>query len=249
MSFEIVESADAYLVKTPNFETEPIPEEEAVSRLPVDSPILKALESPYVDASFGLRDGEVTVRQWSYSKEKYGQGDVERLTREKLLKCVRCSSISERVGEKRNLAYVNYMQVGKEVLIAGVGGTLAGAVHVMFLQPQFAGQQIIPGVPTVSVVDIVIGFVVGVLTKMYAKTAIAQLAGYGVAGFLTGLGILQLVLPAFGIQAAAPRYVAPQSVFAPSAIAQVPRATYLAPAGVVVNKHGSVPEIAPGTFG
>lgn len=145
------------------------------------------------------------------------------------------------------MAYVNYMQVGKEVLIAGLGGTVAGAVHVMFLQPQFAGQQLIPGVPTTSIVDIIVGFIVGVVTKMYARSPMGQLIGYGVAGFLTGLGILQLVLPAFAITGiSAPVRMAPASMsFQPP----VARASYLAAPGVVVNKHGSVPEMAPGTFG
>lgn len=249
MSFQIVDTADSYLVKTPNYESKPISESEAIPRLPVDSPIVKALESPYVDAYFGEENGEVTVRQWTYSKEKYDRPAVERLLTEKLYKCKRCITLSEeRVGAKI-MAYVNYMQVGKEVLVAGVGGTIAGAVHVMFLMPQFAGQQIVPGVPTTSVVDLIIAFVVGVATKMYVRSVMGQLLGYGAAGMLAAVGILQIVLPAFTLGGMARSYSAPpQSVFAPGPLANVPRATYLAPAGVVVNKHGTVPEIAPGTF-
>lgn len=247
MSFELVDTADAILVKTPNYDSTPISEEEAVTRLPATSPILTALESPHVDAYFGEKNGEVTVRQWSYSKEKYDKPAVEQIMREKLFKCIRCNRLSSnRVGEK-NMAYVNYMQVGKDVLIAGIGGTVAGAVHVMFLMPQFAGQQIIPGVPTTSVVDMVIGFLVGVGTRMYAKGTTGQLIGYGVAGFLFALGILQIVLPAFtlgGVRLSAPATV----ITGPPGV--VPsRASYMAPAGVVLNKHGSVPQFAPGTFG
>lgn len=145
------------------------------------------------------------------------------------------------------MVYVNYMQVGKEVLVAGIGGTVAGAVHVMFLMPQFAGQQIVPGVPTTSVIDMVIGFLVGIGTKMYAKTGWAQLIGYGVAGFLFALGILQIVLPAFTLGGAAMRF-APAPVITGPAGVSPQRASYMAPAGVVLNKHGSVPQFAPGTF-
>lgn len=241
MSFEIVDTAEDYLVKTPNYYSTPISEAEAVTRLPLDSPILTAIESPYIQVQFGQKNGDVTVRQWSYNKEKYSINDVERIMGEKLFKCIRCSSNRKsRVGEKE-MAYVNYMAVGKEVLIAGIGGTIAGAAHFMFLAPQFAGQNIM-GIKTSTIVDGVVAFVAGIATKMYAKSIMGQLVGYGVAGTILAIGILDqfnlLGAPAVA-RLAVPAMQAPF----------IPRASVLAAPGVVVNKHGTVPEMAPGTFG
>lgn len=247
MSFEIIETIDDYIVKTPNFRSHPIPEVEAIKELPLDSPILRAIESPYMDVHFGRKNGGVTVRQWTYSKQKYSEDDVQRISRQKLFKCSRCISNHEsRVGEKR-MAYVNYLEVGKEVLVAGIGGTIGGAVHFMFLAPQFAGQQLM-GVKTTTIVDGIIAFVVAIATKMYARGVMSQIAGYGVAATLLAIGVLDQL----GVLTTAP---SPPVARLPSfstpimPTQAVPRASYLAPPGIVVNKHGTVPEIAPGTFG
>lgn len=137
------------------------------------------------------------------------------------------------------------MEVGKTVFVAGIGSTLGLATHFMFLQPQFAGQTIIPGVQTATVIDIIVGFIVGVVTAMYAKGLMGRLAGYMIAGTFIGIGLAQQ----FGLLGGAPvtrlaRRVAPRV-----GAGAIPRASVLAPPGVVVNKHGTVPEMAPGTFG
>lgn len=142
------------------------------------------------------------------------------------------------------MAYVNYVEVGKEVAVASIAGTVMGAAHFMFFAPQFAGQQIM-GIKTSTIVDVIVAFVVGVATKMYARTKLGEIMGYGAAAVLGAIGILDqlgwLAAPA----AARATVTAPTRV----GVAGVPRASYLAPSGVVVNKHGTVPEIAPGTFG
>lgn len=142
------------------------------------------------------------------------------------------------------MARVDYMEVGKEVLIAGIGGTAVGLVHFMFLEPQLAGQQIM-GVNTATIVDVILAFVVGVATKMYARGASMKILGYGASAVLVTVALLRQ----FGIIAGpAP---APTPTVGPIAVGQgpIPRASVLAPSGVVVNKHGTVPEMAPGTFG
>jgi len=88
------------------------------------------------------------------------------------------------------MAYVNYMEVGKTVLVAGIGATAAGYIHFMFLEPQFAGQTIM-GINTTLIIDAIMAVIIGVVTVMYARTGLAQVLGYGVAGAIFGLGILQ----------------------------------------------------------
>ena len=139
------------------------------------------------------------------------------------------------------------MEVGKTVLIAGLGGTAAGALHFMWLAPQFAGQMIGP-VKTSTIIDLVVAFIAGIVTTMYTSSwDMIRILGFSMATLFAAIGIMDqfnLLTPATPAQVAAP-----QSVFAPSALAMVPRASYLAPPGVIVNKHGSVPEVAAGTFG
>lgn len=136
------------------------------------------------------------------------------------------------------------MEVGKEVFVAGIGGIAAGYVHFQFLAPQFAGQMIGP-VKTSTLVDVIVAFLAGIVTTMYAKTALIKVLGYGLAGTLVAVGILDQ-FNMLGAPAAV-RAFPMQVPLAPTGI--VPRASYLAPPGIVVNKHGTIPEIAPGTFG
>lgn len=146
------------------------------------------------------------------------------------------------------MAYVNYVEIGKQVFVAGIGGLAAGAVHFQFLAPRFAGQMIGP-VKTSTIIDIVIGFIAGVVTWMYTDSwDLLRLLGIGVAGSMVAVGLLDQ----FGLLAGATTARAVRTISAAPVnptMASVPRATYLAPTGVVVNKHGSVPEIAAGTFG
>lgn len=89
------------------------------------------------------------------------------------------------------MAYVNYVEVGKEVLVAGIGGTMAGYIHFMFLEPQVAGMAPIMGINMATVVDLIVGFIVGIATTMYARGTLAKILGYGVAGTLVAVGLLQ----------------------------------------------------------
>jgi hypothetical protein len=144
------------------------------------------------------------------------------------------------------MAYVNYMEVGKQVFVAGIAGTAAGAVHFMFLAPQFAGQMI-AGVKTTTIVDVVIGLIVGIVTTMYTRSwDFGRLFGYGLATVFVAVGLLDQFNLFGGTTTASVRTMATP---VNPAMASVPRASYLAPAGVVVNKHGTVPEVAAGTFG
>jgi len=88
------------------------------------------------------------------------------------------------------MAYVNYMEVGKTVLVAGIGVTAAGYIHFMFLEPQFAGQTIM-GISTTFLIDAIMALIIGVVTVMYARGGLAQVLGYGVAGAMFGIGLLQ----------------------------------------------------------
>lgn len=142
------------------------------------------------------------------------------------------------------MAYVNYMEVGKEVFIVGLAEAAAGYIHIMFISPQFVGQTI-AGINTLLIIDVILAFVVGIATKMYARDTVMQVAGYGMAGFLFAMGLLQQL----GVFGTVPAVRARMPLAARPTAAAIPRAGYLAPAGVVVNKHGSVPEIAIGTFG
>lgn len=226
------ERPESWLVKTENY----------------DAPSVDVVNLPNVKVSFGQRNNQAVIKSLEYNKEKYSETDVQRIIGEKLFNCVRCNINSKsRVGEKR-MAYVNYMQVGKEVLVAGLGGAGIGLAHIMFLQPQLGAAQIIPGVSTLAVADIIIAFVVGVITAMYAKTSMQKLIGMGAAGTLAAVGILSIAGQALpiGTQRVAISRAVPVS---PMGRLGVARASYLAAPGVVVNKHGTVPEIAPGTFG
>lgn len=146
------------------------------------------------------------------------------------------------------MAYINYMEVGKEVFVAGIGGVAAGYLHFQFLQPQFAGQQI-AGINTATIVDIIVALVIGIATTMYVgpRNKLGMMFGYGLAGTILAIGLLQQfgIIPGGVAARARARIVRTPIGVAPVA---VPRAGYLAPSGVVVNKHGTVPEIAPGTF-
>jgi len=87
------------------------------------------------------------------------------------------------------MAYkVKYVTVGKEVLAATLGGSAAGALHFMFLGPQFPGQMY--GIKIATIVDFIIAFIVGVATTLYAKTALTKLLGWGLAGTLGAIGLL-----------------------------------------------------------
>lgn len=142
------------------------------------------------------------------------------------------------------MAYVNYMNVGKEVLVASLAATGAGAIHFMFLAPQFAGQMLGP-VKMSTAVDAILAFVIGIATAMYTSTwGPTRIGGIAATGILGALAILdQFNL----LTTAAPATVGVPALPATSTL--VPRASYLAPPGVIVNKHGTVPEVAAGTFG
>ena len=84
---------------------------------------------------------------------------------------------------------LQYMTVGKEVLAATLGGSAAGALHFMFLQPQFPGQMY--GINISTIVDFIIAFIIGAATTLYAKTALTKLLGWGLAGTLGAIGLLQ----------------------------------------------------------
>ena len=143
------------------------------------------------------------------------------------------------------MAYVNYMQVGKTVLVAGIGGTLGGALHFMFLAPQTAGQSYF-GIKLTTIVDFIVAFIVGVLTWMYtSKWDYMRIAGLSVSAFTAALGILD----ALGVMTQPAPAVSLANANAMRFSPNVPRASYLAAPGVIVNKHGSVPEVAAGTFG
>ena len=143
------------------------------------------------------------------------------------------------------MAYVNYMQVGKTVLVAGIGGTLGGALHFMFLAPQTAGQSYF-GIKLTTIVDFIVAFIVGVLTWMYtSKWDYMRIAGLSVSAFTAALGILD----ALGVMTQPAPTVSLTNANATRFSPNVPRASYLAAPGVIVNKHGSVPEVAAGTFG
>ena len=144
------------------------------------------------------------------------------------------------------MAYVNYMEVGKTVLIAGIGGTLGGAMHFMFLAPQTVGQTYF-GVKLTTIVDFIVAFIVGALTWMYTgKWDYMRIAGLSISTFLAALGILD----ALGIMTpSTPAVSMATNANAMRFSPNVPRASYLAAPGVIVNKHGSVPEVAAGTFG
>jgi len=86
-------------------------------------------------------------------------------------------------------AKVRYMEIGKGVIAATIGGTLAGAAHFMFLGPQFPGQYY--GVNTATIIDWIVAFFVGIGTALYAKTPLTMLLGFGAAGTLATVGLLQ----------------------------------------------------------
>jgi hypothetical protein len=148
----------------------------------------------------------------------------------------------KRVGEKR-MAYVNYMEVGKTVLVAGIGATAAGALHFMMLQPYFAGQMLGP-VKVSAAVDWIIAFIAGLATTMYTdRWDLTRIFGFAATAFFAGIGLLDQfnLITGGGTTTAA--------MTTPVTSSMIPRASYLAPPGVVVNKHGTVPEVAAGTFG
>jgi hypothetical protein len=150
----------------------------------------------------------------------------------------------KRVGEKR-MAYVNYMEVGKTVLIAGIGATTAGAIHFMWLQPYFAGQMLGP-VKVSAAVDWIIAFIAGLATTMYTdRWDLTRIFGFAATAFFAGIGLLDQ----FNLLTGGGTTTTATMTTTPVASSLVPRASYLAPAGVIVNKHGSVPEVAAGTFG
>jgi len=141
------------------------------------------------------------------------------------------------------MAYVNYMEVGKTVLVAGVGATTAGALHFMWLQPYFAGQMLGP-VKVSAAVDWIIAFIAGLATTMYTTSwDLTRIFGFAASAFFAGIGLLDqfnLLTP--------PATTAAMSTPVRTS-SMIPRASYLAAPGVIVNKHGSVPEVAAGTFG
>jgi len=145
-------------------------------------------------------------------------------------------------------SYVNYMQVGKDVFITGIAGLAAGYVHFQFLGPRFVGQTIM-GINVLTIVDFIVAFIIGIATTMYTSNAMYRMVGYGLAGTLFAVGLMsQFGIIAGGVPAArlSPTRTGLNSIpFSPA----VPRASYLAAPGVIVNKHGTVPEIAAGTFG
>ena len=106
------------------------------------------------------------------------------------------------------------MEVGKEVMVAGVGGLLGGYMHVMFLQPYFAAQMVGP-IQTTTLVDLIVAFIIGVATTMYAVGPLAKLFGYGLAGTLAAVGLMQQ----FGIL---PTAAAVRVVRTPGAVRRVP---------------------------
>lgn len=141
------------------------------------------------------------------------------------------------------MAYVNYMEVGKTVLVAGVGATTAGALHFMLLQPYFAGQMLGP-VKVSAAVDWIIAFIAGLATTMYTSSwDLTRIFGFAASAFFAGIGLLDQ----FNLLGGSTTSVAAMST--PVTSTMIPRASYLAPAGVIVNKHSSVPEVAAGTFG
>ena len=188
MSFDLVETAEDYLVKTPSFNTQPISEEEAVANLPVDSPLLKALESPYVDASFGKTDGNIKVRQWSYSKEKYTKPQVQKLIDEKFYMCKRCTVNT--VGEHRELIgdKMTLQNVAYDAVLGTVVGTAGIAAHFMLFQPNLDVYNIM-GVKGATIVDVVVGILAIVASYKWLGKTTYKVMGIVIGSILLALGV------------------------------------------------------------
>ncbi|MBA7489948.1 hypothetical protein ES702_00482 [subsurface metagenome] len=84
---------------------------------------------------------------------------------------------------------VNYMEVGKEVFVAGIGGVAAGYLHFQFLMPQFAGQMIGP-IKTTTLVDFIVALIIGIGSTMYLEAGLPRLFGWGIAGTVFALGLM-----------------------------------------------------------
>lgn len=96
-----------------------------------------------------------------------------------------------RVGEYE-MAYpskVDYIEVGKGVFVAGLGGVAAGYMHFQFLQPYFAGQMIGP-IKTTTIVDFIVAMIIGVGSTIYLEKGLPRYLGWGVAGTVFALGLM-----------------------------------------------------------
>jgi len=96
-----------------------------------------------------------------------------------------------RVGEYEMayLSKVDYVEVGKDVFVAGVGGVAAGYIHFQFLQPYFAGQMIGP-IKTTTIVDFIVAMIIGIGATMYLEQGLPRYLGWGVAGTVFALGLM-----------------------------------------------------------
>jgi len=83
---------------------------------------------------------------------------------------------------------VNYMEIGKEVFVAGIGGVAAGYIHFQFLMPQLAGQMVGP-IKMSLIVDFIAGLIMGIGSTMYLE-GLPRYLGWGLAGTVFALGLM-----------------------------------------------------------
>ncbi|MBA7493688.1 hypothetical protein ES702_04250 [subsurface metagenome] len=112
---------------------------------------------------------------------------------------------------------INYMEVGKEVFVAGIGGVAAGYMHFQFLAPQFAGQMIGP-IKTTTLVDFIVALIIGIGSTLYLERGLPRLFGWGIAGTVFALGLMdQLGILPTGVVPEAYRLVSAPAVVAAAA--------------------------------
>ncbi|OYD16954.1 hypothetical protein CH330_01410 [candidate division WOR-3 bacterium JGI_Cruoil_03_51_56] len=87
------------------------------------------------------------------------------------------------------MAYVNYMEIGKEVFVAGIGGVAAGYLHFQFLTTQFAGQMVGP-IKTTTIIDFIVALIIGIGSTIYLPKGLGLYFGWGVAGTVFALGLM-----------------------------------------------------------
>jgi len=146
------------------------------------------------------------------------------------------------------MARLEWRNIATVSLVGAVAGTAGLALHYMGLAPWAAAQPAwLPGIiSNIALVDIVAGIVLTAAGIYMGGMWLPILSGAGVA--LLGTGVYSAVTvapaPAAAVRMGAPtRLAAVQPTVAPTAMPYIP-----AP-GTIVDRHGSVMEVPPGTFG